>query len=187
MDVVTPTTGAQAASSRSGFYRGVESGAWERIARGLYVPAGASAAASDWDQLEASTRRPEATICLVSALAFYDLTDTIPSALDVSIPRGTRAPVSNAAIHWHRFDAATFAVERERVPIPGSSQSIGIYTPERTIVDCFRLRATVGYETPRDALKEWLRRGGKAASLMKVAGMLPRSSTPVREALEMLA
>lgn len=184
MDVVTPMSGAHGEGSRTGFYRSVKSGAWERIARGLYLPGDSPAA--DWDQLEASARRPEATICLVSALAHYDLTDTIPNALDVAIPRGTRVPASEGAIHWHRFDAATFALEREQVLIPGSSQSIGIYTPERTIADCFRLRAETGYETARDALKEWLRRGGKPARLMKIAQLLPRSAKPVREALEIL-
>lgn len=50
--------------------------------------------------------------------------------------------------------------------IYGSSQMIGIYSPERAIVDCFRLRSSVGYEIARDATKVWLRRGGKPAGLM---------------------
>lgn len=185
MDVVTPKSAAGGEGSRASFYRSAKSGAWERIARGLYLPGGSPAA--DWDQLEASARRPEATICLVSALAYYDLTDAIPSALEVAIPRGTRVPVSDGAIHWRRFDAGTFALERKHVLIPGSTKQIGIYTAERTIADCFRLRAETGYEIPRDALKEWLRRGGKPAKLMKIAQLLPRSTKPVREALEILA
>ncbi len=185
MRPVTPSSAAQSKTSRSGFYRSANRGAWERIARGLYLPEGAPA--TDWDLLEASARRPEATICLISALAYYDLTDVIPDALDVAIPRGARAPASESAIRWHRFDAGTFMFEREEVVIAGSTQRIGVYTPERTIVDCFRLRADTGYEIPRDALKEWLRRGGKPATLMKVAQALPRSTKPVRDALEILA
>ncbi|MDI6024053.1 hypothetical protein QBL02_10900 [Leucobacter sp. UT-8R-CII-1-4] len=46
---------------------------------------------ADWEQIEAATRRPDATICLLSVLAHYDLTDAIPDALDVAIPRGARA------------------------------------------------------------------------------------------------
>ncbi|MBN9212778.1 MAG: hypothetical protein BGO45_00025 [Microbacterium sp. 71-36] len=185
MDIVTPKSAARGEKSRTSFYRSAKSGGWERIARGLYLPVDSSAA--DWDQLEASARRPEATICLVSALAYHDLTDTIPQALDVAIPRGTRTPASAAAIDWHQFDAATFDLERENIAIPGSAQKIGIYTPERTIADCFRLRASTGYEIPRDALKEWLRRGGKPAKLMKIARALPRSTKPVLDALEILA
>ena len=81
-------------------------------ARAIYLPA--DAPAIDWDQLEAATRRPEATICLLSALARYDLTDAIPDALDVAIPRGMRTPMTESAIRWHRFDAATFKLRARR-------------------------------------------------------------------------
>jgi len=100
-DHVKPLTPKAAAEKRSALYRGHAEGRWKRIGRGIYVPADAPAA--DWDQLEAATRRPEPTICLVSALAHYDLTDAIPDALAVAIPRGTRAPATEGAIRWHRF------------------------------------------------------------------------------------
>lgn len=51
----------------------------ERIARGIYLPAHTTAA--DWGWIEAASRRPEATICMTSALALHDLTDEIPAAL----------------------------------------------------------------------------------------------------------
>ena len=35
--------------------------------------------------------------------------------------------------------------------IPRSDQTIGIYSPERSITDAFRLRSEVGYELARDA------------------------------------
>jgi hypothetical protein len=66
-------------------------------------------------------------------------------------------------IAWHQFHRATFEIGREQIAMPGSNQTIGIYSPERSIVDAFRLRGEVGYELARDALPEWLRRGGKPA------------------------
>lgn len=150
--------------SRSGMYRAVRAGRLERIARGIYLPSDAGAA--DWNWIEAASRRPEATVCLVSALSHFDLTDTIPAALDVAIPRGTRPPAGDSSLVWHQFDRATFEIEREQSHISGTDQSIGIYSPERSIVDAFRLRGDVGYELARDALKEWLRRGGKPAHLI---------------------
>ena len=140
----------------------------------------------DWDLIEASTRRPDATICLTSALAHYDLTDEIPATVDVAIPRGSRTPAGRAAITWHHFDAATFDIGRDQMTIPGSNQTIGIYSPERCIADAFRLRGSVGYELARDALRQWLRAGGKPALLMDIAARLPRAKTPVLQALEML-
>jgi len=55
---------------------------------------------------------------------------------------------------------------------------IGITSPERSIADAFRLRGETGYELGRDALKEWLRRGGKPARLIEIASRLPRAKGP---------
>lgn len=184
MEALTPSTATRAGLSRSGLYRGAWAGRLDRIARGIYLPAKAPVA--DWDQIEAATRRPEATICLTSALAYHDLTDAIPTALDVAIPRGSRTPASTGAIAWHHFDRATFEIGREEIAIPGSDQTIGIYSPERSIADAFRLRGDVGYELARDALREWLRRGGKPARLIEITSQLPRAKSPVLQALEML-
>ncbi len=184
MQPLTPRTAGRAGLSRSALYRGARAGRLNRIARGIYLPAEEPAA--DWDQLEAATRRADATICLTSALAFHDLTDAIPTALDVAIPRGSRTPASTGAIAWHQFDRATFEIGREQITIPESSQMIGIYSPERSVADALRLRGEVGYELARDALREWLRGGGKPARLIEIASRLPRAKSPVLQALEML-
>jgi predicted transcriptional regulator of viral defense system len=171
--------------SRSSLYRAAASGEFERIARGLYRPADAPAA--DWDWIEAASRRADATICLTSALAYHDLTDAIPDALDIAIPRGSRIPASEGAIRWHLFARETFEIGREQIDIPGTTEAIGIYSPARTIVDAFRLRGDVGYELGRDALRAWLRRGGKPADLMELATRIPRAKGPILSALELLA
>jgi len=182
--VLRPGTVAQAGMSRSALYREANAGRLQRIARGIYLPDDAPTA--DWDQLEAATRRHDATICLTSALAHHDLTDAIPAALDVAIPRGSRTPASTGAIAWHHFDRGTFDIGRNEIAIAGSTQKIGIYSPERSIADAFRLRSGVGYELARDALREWLRRGGKPAQLIEMASRLPRAKSPVLQALQML-
>ena len=56
MDALTPSTAGRAGLSRIGLYRGARAGQFDRIARGIYLPAEASAA--DWDQLEAATGAP---------------------------------------------------------------------------------------------------------------------------------
>lgn len=184
MSALTPRTAGEAGMSRRALYRAVREGRYERVARGIYVPAGAAAA--DWDWLEAAARRPDATICLTSALAHHDLTDAIPRALDVAIPRGARIPASTTSIAWHSFDRATFDLGHDEVEIPGTDSTIRLYSPERSIVDAFRLRSDIGYELARDALKEWLRRGGKPARLVDIATRLPRAKQPVLQALDLL-
>ncbi|WP_415853370.1 type IV toxin-antitoxin system AbiEi family antitoxin domain-containing protein [Sinomonas sp. G460-2] len=182
---LTPNTAKDEGLSRSALYRAAREGRYERIARGIYLPADADAA--DWDFIEAATRRPDATVCLASALAHHDLTDSIPKALDIAIPRGSRTPAGSPSIAWHQFDQATFEIGREEMTIPGTDLTIGIYSPERSIADAFRLRGETGYELARDALKEWLRRGGKPANLIEIASRLPRAKGPVLRTLEALA
>ena len=185
MEALRPKGAPDAGLSKSALYRAARAGQYERIARGIYRLARAPAA--DWDWIEAATRRADATICLTSALAIHDLTDTIPDALDVAIPRGARVPATQAAINWHLFAKATFDLGRTQIPVPGSELRIGIYSPERCIVDAFRLRGELGYDLGREALREWLRRGGKPAQLVSLAARLPRAKGPVLQALELLA
>ncbi len=184
METFRPRQAADLGLSASGLYRAARSGRYDKIARGIYREADAPAA--DWDWIEAATRRADATICLTSALAYDDLTDTAPSALDIAIPRGSRIPAGGSTIAWHLFDAKTFDLGREKVEIPGSTLTIGIYSPQRCIADAFRLRGDAGYELGRDALREWLRRGGKPAQLMAIASQLPRASGPLQRTLEAL-
>jgi predicted transcriptional regulator of viral defense system len=184
MAVLTPSTAGREGLSRSGLYRAVRDGHYDRIARGVYLSSDSPAA--DWDWLEAATRRADATICLTSALAQHDLTDAIPPALDVAVPRGARIPASGGSIAWHSFDRTTFALGRDETSIVGTESVIGLYSAERSIADAFRLRGAIGYEIARDALKEWLRRGGKPARLLEIAIRLPRAKGPVVQALDML-
>lgn len=69
-------------------YRLLEKGQIERIGRGLYRRADLAPVAFDY--IEIAHGRPDATICLVSALAQHDLVDAIPNWIDIALPRGQR-------------------------------------------------------------------------------------------------
>jgi len=170
---------------RTTLHRRAQTGSFEHIARGIYRSADAEPA--DNDLIEAAMKRPDAILCLTSALAHHDLIDDIPAAIDLAIPRGSRIPATEGAIAWHSFAAETINIGRTDFPIPGTDLTIGIYSPERCIVDAFRLRGYQGYETGPNALREWLRRGGKPAALLDIAHKIPRAATPLNQALEYLA
>jgi predicted transcriptional regulator of viral defense system len=172
--------------SHTSLYRLQGAGLVERIGSGLYV-AGTSIQ-GDFDLLEASVKAPLATLCLTSALARHELIDEIPSSIDLALPRGRTPPQLSAPVAWHIFDKATFGIGRSTIPVEGAEEtSIGIYSPERSIVDAFRLRGSAGYETGIEALRNWLKRpGSQPARLMEVAAAVPRSQGPLRQALEVL-
>lgn len=158
----------------------------ERIAPGTY--ARTSLVDDDTASLASiALRKPSATICLLSALDRHDLTDAIPSRIDIAVPRGSRAltaPYSRIA--WHHFDISTFNVGREQVEVVDGI-FVGLYGAQRTIIDAFRLRHIVGSDTANEALKRWLRRpGSHPAELLKMAANFPKALPQLRKSLEVL-
>ena len=156
----------------------------EKIARGLFS---SSELHADPDLLEIAFRSKRSTLCLTSALARHGLTDEIPATIDIAVPRGTRPPRTSAHVTWHRFNSDTFDLGREMIDI-GAGCEIGLYSPERSICDAFRLRHHEGAVLATDALKRWLRRPGTQPSkLLAMATVLgPKAAAPLRTALEKL-
>jgi hypothetical protein len=65
--------------------------------------------------------------------------------------------------------------------------SIGLYSPERTIIDLFRLRHDWGSDLAIGALKRWLRgRGNSPAMLSAMAESFPKARPALQNALEIL-
>lgn len=166
-------------------YALLEQGEIERVGRGVYVrpdviaPAFLSLAA-------ATTVRGDATLCLTSALVHHDLSDAIPFASDVALPRGTRHPAGIMNVSWHSFDPTTFQIGREHLDA-GGGLTVAIFSAERTIVDCFRLMHQEGSDVAHEALRRWLRRRGNTpAALLKVVASFPKAQPRIRQALEVL-
>jgi hypothetical protein len=119
-------------------------------------------------------------------LVRYELSDAIPAAPDVAVPRGSRTPTVGGTVRWHRLDPATFDVERATTPVD-STTTIGVYSVERSIVDSFRLAGTEGSDVAYEALRRWVRRPGSQPSrLLMVATNWPRTLPAIRRALEVL-
>ncbi|WP_020578161.1 type IV toxin-antitoxin system AbiEi family antitoxin domain-containing protein [Actinopolymorpha alba] len=164
----------------------VADGVYEKIAPGVYARADAI---DDTTAAQASIalRRPDATLCLLSALSIHDLTDEIPTASHIALPRGAhKLAVRWESVEWHFFDRETFSIGREERSLPGGVQ-IGLYTAERTIIDVFRLRHAWGSDLAIEALKRWVRRRGSSpGALMNLAASFPAARPALQNALEVL-
>lgn len=172
--------------TRHGLDRLIEAGEFERIAPGLFLRSGLTDdTTAAWIAIAA--KKPDATLCLLTALSLHELTDEIPTRSDIAIPRGTQPmTVHHASITWHRFDADTFDIGRDEHPLPGK-QSIGIYSVERTLIDLFRLRHAWGSDLAHGALKQWLRqRGSSPSALLSMAENFPKARPAIQQALEVL-
>ena len=172
--------------TRHSLGRLIEAGEFERVAPGLFLRSGLTDdTTAAWIAIAA--KRPDATLCLLTALSLHDLTDEIPARSDIAIPRGTQpVTVHHAPIAWHRFDADTFSIGRTEHALPAGS-SIGLYSAERTLIDLFRLRHAWGSDLALGALKRWLRgRGNSPGSLLTMAEDFPKARPAIQQALEVL-
>lgn len=172
--------------SRYRLYELARAGEYEQIAPGIYARVGVL---DDTTAGLASValRKPAATLCLLSALSLHDLTDEIPRVSDIALPRRERGLVTTyAKVSWHYFEPTTFTIGRQEHRLVDDI-AIGLYSPERTIADTFRLRYEIGTDVANEALRRWLaRRTSQPAQLLQIAKSFPKAYPSVRAALEVL-
>ncbi len=132
-------------------YRMLENGLLQRMSRGLYRLC-ETAPLENPDLVAVAKRVPQGVICLVSALAFHDLTLQVPHAIDVATPRNAEPPcVDYPPVRVFRFSAAAFSAGIEVHAIDGVG--VRIYCREKTLADCFKYRNKIGMDTVLEALK----------------------------------
>jgi predicted transcriptional regulator of viral defense system len=133
-----------------------------------------------------SARVPRGTICLNSALAFWDLTDEIPPKVHVAVPRGAHLPsIDQPSTKVHAFAARTFGVERQQAKTDADEQ-FWIYSPERSVVDVLRMSRWVGHDVGLHALRRYMAQpDSNPARLAELARELGGSAR-LRPALEAL-
>ena len=141
----------KAGVSRRSFYKLIEDGYLERESRGLYRLT--AHPINPFPDLAAVVLRcPKAVIALVSALSFHDITTHIPHSVQVFLPHGIKAP----RIEWPQIECHYIADRIHSLGIDIHEMDgvkIPVYSIEKTIVDCFRFRAQVGFDVPVEALK----------------------------------
>lgn len=144
------------------------SGALEVVSRGVYRLADIPPLGNP-DLVTVATRVPKGVICLVSALAFHELTTQIPHEVHVALPRGAEEPrLDHPPIKTYRFtgEAYTEGVEAHKL----DGVSILIYSPEKTLADCFKFRNQVGLDTVVEAVHFYReRRSVKVDDIMRYA------------------
>ena len=112
---------------------------------------------------------PQAVICLISALDYYEMTDFNPSEIYYAIPHSQK----KKSISYPPIKTFFF---RERFYKPGIDiiqtkyGELKIYNREKTICDMFRYRNKLGEDLAMQALKNYLKQKKKSiATLIKYA------------------
>lgn len=171
--------------SRTTLHRLRETGALATVGRGIVqLPDGGMGMLSGLAVV--SARVPRGTICLNSALAFWDLTDEVPEHVHIAVPRGTHRPaIEQPATRVHVFDARTFDVGRQQARTD-ADEPFWVYSPERSVIDAMRMSRWVGRDTALHALRRHMTRpGADPARLAELARELG-GGAQLRPALEAL-
>ena len=129
-----------------GYY--IKKGLIKRLGRGIYQGADYAASPENFrweDLIDAVNSVPGGAICLISALAIYEITDEIPRqhwiavSHTTSIDRGSNVKI----MRFRNMDLGKTKVNLGGISVP-------IFDRERTIIDAFRL---LSRETAIKALK----------------------------------
>ena len=144
--------------NRYQFYKLRDEGLIEPVSRGLYRLADLPQV-RDPDIAAVASRFPKAVLCLISALAWHDLTTQIPRRIDLAVERNARLPKQrNPPVRGYRFSGKRFTSGIELHHMDGIE--IKVYNPEKALTDCFAYRNNLGQDIVLEALKIYMKRGG---------------------------
>ena len=159
-----------------------DSGLLDRLARGIYRLADLPPL-SNPDLVTVALKVPDGVICLVSALAFHELTTEIPHAVDIAVQKGSRRPRLEhppLRVFWFSGPAWHEGNEMYRVDeIP-----VRITKPAKSVADIFKFRRKLGLDIALEALKRHRERESFDVSELLHYARVCRVQTVIKPYLE---
>jgi predicted transcriptional regulator of viral defense system len=143
-------------------------GILERPSRGIYVLKDAKVGENQ-TLIEACKRIPHGVVCLLSALQFHKITTQIPFEVWLAIDVKARQPKGDLPpLRICRFSksALTYGVEKHKI----GGAAIKVYSPAKTVADCFKYRNKIGLDVAMEALRAvWSKKKASMDDLYKAA------------------
>ena len=155
----------------------IRAGKLERVGRGLYSSP-QTEATEHRTLVEVCKKVPQGVICLSSALRFHELTTESPFEVWIAVRRDSWKPRTDyPPIRAVRFspESFEFGITEQTV----EDGKIRVYSPAKTVADCFKFKGKVGTELAIQALREAFRQKKvtidelwKAAKVCRVANIM---------------
>lgn len=159
-------------------------GVLEKPSRGIYVLPGTDLGENQ-TFLEACSRVPGGVICLLSALRFHDLTTQAPYEVWVAISEKARRPrVEYPPLRIVRFSDIAMAHDVQENKTMGGT--IRVYSPAKTVADCFKYRNKIGLDVAIEALRDcWSQKQATSDEIWQAAKVCRMTNVmqPYMEAL----
>lgn len=156
-----------------------------RVGRGLYVARG-TRPTEHHSLAQASKRVPHGIVCLLSALRFHNLTTQSPFQVWLAISDKARLPKTDMPpLRIVRFSqkALGYGVQEHRI----EGVRVRIFSPAKTVADCFRYRNKIGLDVALEALRECRRNRRASSDDIWRAAKVCRVANVIRPYLESLS
>jgi predicted transcriptional regulator of viral defense system len=124
----------------------------QRSSRGIYFASDAELT-ENHSLAEACKRVPHGVICLLSALQFHNFTTQWPFEIWMAIDGKAHLPrVDYPPLRIMRFsgEALSYGVEEHWL----EGVLVKVYTPAKTVADCFKYRNKIGTDVALEAVKD---------------------------------
>jgi predicted transcriptional regulator of viral defense system len=139
-------------------------GKLNRPSRGIYTLPDANVTERH-SYAEVAKRVPEGAICLLSALAFHEMTTQSSASVWIALRKGARTPaLVSPSLRIVRLSGASLIRGIEDHTIEGVP--VRVYSAAKTVADCFKFRNKIGLDVAIEALKDCLRQ--KKASVNEI-------------------
>jgi predicted transcriptional regulator of viral defense system len=130
----------------------VKEGNLIKLGRGIYA-----LPETEFDEnqtlLEVSHLVPKAVFCLLTALRFHNLTTQNPFEVWLAIDRNVAIPkISSIQTRIFRMTGKSFSEGIEEHNVEGGT--IKVYSPAKTVADCFKYRNKIGLDVAIEALRD---------------------------------
>jgi len=157
-------------------------GKLNRSGRGIYTRPDANVTERH-SYAEVAKRVPNAAICLLSALAFHDITTQSPAS--VWIGKGARTPaVTSPSLRIVRLSGPSLTEGIQNHQVEGVP--VRVYSAAKTVADCFKFRNKIGLDVAIEALKDCLRQKKANISEIYRYAKVCRVSNVIRPYMEAL-
>lgn len=155
-----------------------------RTGRGIYTLPNANVTERH-SYAQVAKRVPESVICLLSALAFHELTTQSPASVWIALPKGARTPaLGSPALRIILLSGPSLTEGIENHQIEGVP--VRIYSAAKTVADCFKFRNKIGLDVAIEALKDCLRQKKATVNEIHRYAKVCRVSNVIRPYMEAL-
>jgi len=137
--------------SRNYLYEMHREGLLEKISTGLYTLPNAPVTENS-TMAEVAKRIPNAVASLISALIYHGLTTQLSPDIWLTIPKSSRKPKIKYPplnLTYVSGTAYSFGIQKHII----NGVSVKIYSPAKTVADCFKFRSKVGLDVAIEALR----------------------------------